>query len=304
MVTYCILISIWFRRLGDSIQYWSGYRCCSRAWHFEIQFGRGGSFALKCYTTDYPADHTLASLSALRCLSEAPEGYVTGAPFLLAQALSCPYTIILPPENPAGDHFVHALHMASNASPIDENIVVRMARSLIGLNNTNCNDWSSTCPSGALGHYHFRRQSCRDGNGAVSAYLFAFSQQSLDDNEFAETLMDLMAPRIGRDMERNIGRTATPKKEAGNLPEAILEAVPAAITLCDTDGRFTFVNKWGAGLYKISQRDIIGKTQSEVFGANSTTHYVEELARNVREIGETINNAEIVSKCSAGQAFS
>lgn len=254
--------------------------------------------------TDYPADHILTSLSALRCLSEAPEGYVTGAPILLAQALSCPYTIILPPENPAGDHFVHALHMASNASPIDENIVVRMARSLIGLNNTNCNDWSSTCPSGALGHYHFRRQSCRDGNGAVSAYLFAFSQQSLDDNEFAETLMDLMAPRIGRDMERNIGRTATPKKEAGNLPEAILEAVPAAITLCDTDGRFTFVNKWDAGLYKISQRDIIGKTQSEVFGANSTTHYVEELARNIREIGETINNAEIVSKCSAGQAFS
>jgi len=111
--------------------------------------------------------------------------------------------------------------------------------------------------------------------------------------------MDLMAPRIGRDMERDIGRTATPKKEAGNLLEAILEAVPAAITLRDTDGRFAFVNKWGAGLYKISRRDIIGKTQSEVFGASSTTHYVEELARTVAETGETINNAEIVSKSSA-----
>lgn len=41
--------------------------------------------------------------------------------------------------------------------------------------------------------------------------------------------------------------------EKSNLQEAILEAVPATITLRDTQGRFTFINKWGAKVYDISQ---------------------------------------------------
>jgi hypothetical protein len=168
---------------------WDGL-FCQKATGNDIS--HGGLYRAK---TEYCAEHILAAYSALRHLTAAEGGLLANAPGVLAQALDCPWALVLGvASRPSGAAPVISSHgLGDDAARITE-----AALALVARNHDAGEIWSGPVTVAGLGVLQARGQRCRDENGIDRAYLLAFSRRPDGNDDFAETYMALMAAQIGR----------------------------------------------------------------------------------------------------------
>lgn len=186
--------------------------------------------------TDNRADHILAAFSALQNLGAAPHGYVGGAPAVLARALDCPWTLILSPDDAAGEA----------ATPND---IVNICHDLTPPNHGGPDHWLGICQGGALGQLHYHGQVCRDGAGNVGAFLFAISPRPFDDSQLAETFMALIAPQVGLSVDQKAGETIGQSRGQSN-GETVAAKQHARPMLEDGDNWFRQVVNFSPHRYR------------------------------------------------------
>ncbi len=75
--------------------------------------------------------------------------------------------------------------------------------------------------------------------------------------------------------------------------QAVFDNVPSVIFFKDLAGRYTLVNHLFESLNQLNRKDVIGKTDKELYPAN-VARKTEEIEKQVLELGQTINIEEIL----------
>ena len=91
---------------------------------------------------------------------------------------------------------------------------------------------------------------------------------------------------IAQTPEGIIGLYVTPEVQA------VLDNVPSVIFFKDLAGRYTLVNHLFESLNHLSRKDVIGKTDKELY-SEKVARKTEEIEKEVLELGKTINIEEV-----------
>jgi PAS domain S-box-containing protein len=104
--------------------------------------------------------------------------------------------------------------------------------------------------------------------------------------EKATTALDVKVAELEQALaDREVAQNALQENE--EKLAAVFDNVPVGLSLRDTDGRFTLINRHWTGLINLERGDVLGRHVSELAPPERAARYIEN-DRRVLETGETI----------------